>query len=443
MRSNSSKFEGLHRIINAGVQHGVFYPAPSNLNYFWSYGSIVMTLIVWQVLTGILLAIHYIMDAMEAFSSVERVVRDVSNGWFLKFAHTTGASLLFIVLYIHIGRGIYARSFKQIFLWNSGVLLYVLMMCTAFMGYVLPWGQMSYWAATVITNLVSVTPLIGQPLVVWIWGGFSVSSATLRKFFILHVLLPFLVILKSVLHIYLLHIFSSLSVNSIRASQVDTIMFYPKLVVKDIFFIILVLGMLLANWLFWFPDQLGHPDNYVQADALVTPAHIAPEFYFLPFYAMLRAVPNKEAGVLIMVGAILLLFIVPFLMCKDSKMHFTFSIKTNSRVSMGYKILFWMFILNFFMLGFLGAQTIEPHYVIMARCCTLFYFSYFLVFLPCVTLIDSKIAVLERLIRRRLSKKLYPVYFSKKRFEARRLAYLIKNPFSYYGVLHFNHKGLF
>jgi ubiquinol-cytochrome c reductase cytochrome b subunit len=266
------------KFLSIVVSHGISYPTPSNLNYFWGFGSISGILLVFQVLSGVLLAAHYNPEAGLAFNSIEHITRNVQNGWLIRYCHSGGASMLFVCLYAHIGRGIYFRSYKKIALWYSGLALFFLMMATAFLGYVLPWGQMSLWGATVITNLLSSLPIVGKELVVWLWGGYSVDNPTLKRFFVAHFLIPLVLIVLSALHLILLHKFGSTNPLGVTC-KMDMVRFYPKFVIKDIAGFILFVGPFLLYVLFLYPNALGHPDNYIRADALITPKHIVPEWY--------------------------------------------------------------------------------------------------------------------------------------------------------------------
>ena len=293
---------------------GTKYPAPKNLNYFWNFGSLAGFMLVVMILTGIFLAMNYTAHKDMAFDSVERIMRDVNFGWLIRYMHANGASFFFIVVYIHIARGLYYGSYKapREVLWWIGILIFLAMMATAFMGYVLPWGQMSFWGATVITNLFSAIPVIGDPIVTFLWGGFSVDNPTLNRFFALHYLVPFVIVGLVIFHIWALHIPGSNNPIGIDVAPADKIPFHPYYTVKDAFglgvFLLFYFGVV-----FWAPNMLGHPDNYIPANPMVTPPHIVPEWYFLPFYAILRAIPDKLMGVVAMFGAILVLFVVPWL----------------------------------------------------------------------------------------------------------------------------------
>src|SRR3990167_4842275 len=304
--------KSLFAVVN---NHIIDYPTPINLNYFYGFGSLAGIMLVVQILTGIFLAMHYTPHIDLAFNSVEHIMRDVNNGWLIRYTHANGASFFFIVVYVHIFRGLYYGSYitPREGLWCSGVVIFILMMATAFMGYVLPWGQMSFWGATVITNLFSAIPLIGESIVTWLWGGFSVDNPTLNRFFALHYLLPFILVALVILHLVALHRHGSNNPTGVEVkTPKDTIPFHPYYTIKDfvgfgVYFIIF------AGFIFFAPNYLGHPDNYIEANPMVTPPHIVPEWYFLPFYAILRSVPNKLVGVIAMFSAIGVLFALPWL----------------------------------------------------------------------------------------------------------------------------------
>jgi ubiquinol-cytochrome c reductase cytochrome b subunit len=293
--------------------HIIDYPAPINLSYAWSFGALAGICLGIQIVTGIFLAMHYTPHIDLAFSSVEHIMRDVNSGWLIRYMHANGASMFFIVVYCHIFRGLYYGSYMapREHLWCSGVVIFLLMMATAFMGYVLPWGQMSFWGATVITNLFSAIPVAGPSIVEWLWGGFSVDNATLNRFFSLHFLMPFVIAGMVIAHIALLHRDGSNNPLGIDSSM-DKIAFYPYYYVKDLFSVV-VFVVFFSLFLFYYPNLLGHPDNYIPADPMSTPAHIVPEWYFLPFYAILRSIPDKLGGVAAMGGAIVILLFLPFI----------------------------------------------------------------------------------------------------------------------------------
>ena len=361
--------------------HIIDYPTPINLNYFWSFGSMAGFCLVIQIITGIFLAMHYNPHVDIAFSSVEHISRDVNNGWLIRYLHANGASVFFIVIYTHIFRGLYYGSYMEPRgeLWRSGVIIFLLMMATAFMGYVLPWGQMSFWGATVITNLFSAIPYIGSSIVEWLWGGFSVDNATLNRFFSLHYLMPFLIVGLTAIHLTLLH--EEGSNNPLgNNTNIESISFYPYFYVKDLlgFWVLLAL---LSYFVFFAPNALGHPDNYIQANALVTPPHIVPEWYFLPFYAILRSIPDKLGGVAAMGGAIVVLLFLPALNTSGTR---------SSKFRPIFKYAYWAFVLDFFLLGWIGQKPVESPYIEIGMAATFFYFLFFLWLLPLIGLIESE-----------------------------------------------------
>ena len=339
------------------------YPTPKNLNYFWNFGSLAGISLVVMIITGIALSMSYTAHVDYAFESVERIMRDVNHGWLLRYIHMNGASFFFIVVFIHIFRGLYYGSYKapRELLWILGVVILLLMMATAFMGYVLPWGQMSFWGATVITNLFSAIPGVGEGIVTWLWGGFSVDNPTLNRFFSLHFLLPFVIVGVVVLHLVALHRFGSNNPLGIDTKgPQDTLPFHPYYTIKD-FFGLSVFLTFFAAAVFFFPNFMGHPDNYIPANALQTPAHIVPEWYFLPFYAILRAVPDKLGGVLAMFGAIAVLFILPWLDRSPVR---------SGRFRPVFKIFFWLLLADCVLLGYIGAMPAEGLYVLVGRLAT-------------------------------------------------------------------------
>ena len=357
--------------------HLIDYPAPRNLNYMWNFGSLAGIALVLQIVTGIVLAMHYTPHADMAFDSVERIMRDVDYGWLVRYAHANGASFFFIVVYLHVFRGLYYGSYKapREVLWWIGLLILLVMMATAFMGYVLPWGQMSYWAATVITNLLSALPVIGEPLVGWVWGGFSVDNPTLVRFYALHFLLPFVLVGLVGLHLWALHQNKSGNPLGIDYSgPQDFIRFHPYYTIKDAFGAGVFL-VVFAAFLFYAPNYLGHPDNYIPADPLKTPPHIVPEWYFLPFYAILRAIPSKLGGAVAMVASIGILFLLPWL--------------DTSRVRSAvfrpvFKWFFWIMVIDIIVLGVVGANPPEGAWIDIGRIATAWYFLHFLVLLPLI-----------------------------------------------------------
>src|SRR5438876_1760335 len=360
-----------------GLVHSSFvaYPTPRNLNYWWTFGAILSMMLALQILTGVILAMHYTPEATMAFKSVEGIVRDVNYGWLLRNMHAAGASMFFFAVYIHMFRGLYYGSYKEPreILWILGVIIYLLMMATGFMGYVLPWGQMSFWGATVITNLFSAVPYFGESIVTLLWGGYSVGNPTLNRFFSLHYLLPFVIAGVVVLHIWALHMVGQNNPDGIEPkTEHDTVAFTPYATIKDSFLMV-VFCVLFAWFVFYIPNFLGHPDNYIPANPAVTPMHIVPEWYYLPFYAILRAIPNKLLGVIALVASIVIIAFLPWL--DTSKVR-------SARYRPAYRQFFWAFVLVCLGLGWLGAKPPEGNYVLFARIFTAYYFAFFLVILP-------------------------------------------------------------
>jgi ubiquinol-cytochrome c reductase cytochrome b/c1 subunit len=358
------------------------FPTPKNLNYLWTFGGILTICLVIQLITGIVLAMHYTPHTSMAFDSVEHIMRDVNYGWLIRYVHATGASMFFIAVYIHMLRGLYYGSYKapREVLWILGVIIYILMMAAGFMGYVLPWGQMSFWGAKVITNLFSAIPFIGDSVVTWLWGAFAVDNPTLNRFFSLHYLLPFMIVGVVILHIWALHIPGNNNPTgvSVKSGQ-DTVPFHPYMTMKDAFAAICFM-IVFAFFVFYQPNYLGHPINYVPANPLSTPAHIVPEWYYLPYYAILRSVPDKLMGVVAMFGAIIVLFFLPWL---DTS-------KVRSAVYRPiFKQFFWLFVIDCLLLGYAGSQPAEGIWLMIARLGTAYYFLFFLVILPLVGLIES------------------------------------------------------
>jgi ubiquinol-cytochrome c reductase cytochrome b subunit len=371
-----------------GLIHSSFvvFPNPRNLNYYWTFGGILAFMLVSQILTGVVLAMHYAANVDLAFNSVEQIMRDVNYGWMLRYLHANGASMFFVAVYVHIGRGLYYGSYKEPreVLWILGVIIFLLMMATAFMGYVLPWGQMSFWGATVITNLFSALPGVGETIVTYLWGGYSVGNSTLNRFFSLHYLLPFMIFGVVALHVWALHVPGSNNPAGIeKKTDKDTLPFHPYFTIKDAFAV--VCFVIFFSWFtFYIPNYLGHADNYIEANPAVTPAHIVPEWYFLPFYAILRAVPDKLLGVLAMFGSIAILVFLPWL--DTSKVR-------SGAYRPAFRVFFWMFIANAIVLGWLGAKPPEGLYVIASRLCTAYYFAYFIVILPLLSKIERTLPV--------------------------------------------------
>jgi ubiquinol-cytochrome c reductase cytochrome b subunit len=357
------------------LKHLAEYRTPRNLSYMWSLGSLAGIALVVQIITGIFLAMHYTPHADHAFASVENIMRNVNYGWLIRYTHAVGASMFFMVVYIHMFRGLYYGSYKspRELLWFIGIIIFLAMMATAFMGYVLPWGQMSFWGATVITNLFSAIPLIGDSIVTWLWGGFSVDNPTLNRFFSLHYLLPFIIVGVVMLHLVALHHHGSNNPTGVDVkSEKDTIPFHPYYTIKD-FFGFGIFFILFCYMLFFNPNAMGHPDNYIPANPMVTPAHIVPEWYFLPFYAILRAIPNKLGGVIAMFGAIIVLFFLPWL--DSSKVR-------SAAYRPWFKKIYWIFALDCILLGYIGGNPPEGWYIIAGQLATIVYFAYFLVVLP-------------------------------------------------------------
>jgi len=362
--------------------HIIDYPTPINLNYMWSFGSTAGLCLVIQIITGIFLAMHYTTHVDMAFNSVEHIMRDVNNGWLIRYLHANGASMFFIVVYCHIFRGLYYGSYiyPRGRLWASGVIIFLLMMATAFMGYVLPWGQMSFWGATVITNLFSAIPFAGPAIVEWLWGGFSVDNATLNRFFSLHYLMPFVIAGLTVVHLSLLH--SEGSNNPIGINtNVDTVSFYPYFYVKDLLAFLLLVA-LFSFFVFFYPNALGHSDNYIEANPLVTPPHIVPEWYFLPFYAILRSIPDKLGGVVAMVSAILTLLLLPII--NTSKVR-------SSKFRPFYNIAYWFLVSDFLILGWIGQKPVESPFIEIGMGATFFYFFFLIVLIPVIGIIEDQL----------------------------------------------------
>ena len=377
------------RLPIGGLIHSSFvaYPTPRNLNYWWTFGGILSFMLGVQIITGIVLAMHYTPHVDLAFKSVESIMRDVNYGRLLRYLHSNGASMFFIAVYIHMFRGLYYGSYKapREVLWILGVIIFLLMMATAFMGYVLPWGQMSFWGATVITNLFSAIPLVGDAITTWLWGGYSVDNPTLNRFFALHYLLPFMLVGIVALHVWALHVSGQNNPAGVEVKNIqrDTVPFTPFATVKDSFAVVVFL--IFFSWfLFYVPNYLGHADNYIEANPLVTPAHIVPEWYFLPFYAILRAIPSKLGGVIAMFGSIAILAFLPWLDTSKVK---------SAAFRPVFKVFFWVFVLVCIGLGYLGAMPAEGGYVIAARILTLYYFGFFLLILPLLGMFETPKAV--------------------------------------------------
>mgnify|MGYP000678105251 FL=1 len=352
------------------------YPTPKNLNYWWTFGGILTFFLIIQIITGLVLAMHYVAHADLAFGSVEHIMRDVNYGWLIRYLHANGSSMFFLAVYIHIFRALFYGSYKapREMIWIIGILIYMLMMATAFMGYVLPWGQMSFWAATVITNLFSAIPLVGESITSWLWGGYAVGSPTLTRFFSLHYLMPFLIFGLVILHIWALHIPGNNNPVGIdiKKPSKETVPFHPYIVIKD-FYALLIFLIIFSGFVFFVPNVLGHPDNYIEANPMVTPSHIVPEWYLLPFYAILRSVPDKLGGVVVMFAAVFILMFLPWL---DTS-------KVRSAVFRPlYKVFFWILVIDVIVLGYIGANPPEGMYLIIGRIATIYYFVHFILIMP-------------------------------------------------------------
>ena len=358
-------------------------PQPSNISYLWNFGSLLALCLIIQIVTGVTLGMHYTPNVLEAFDSVEHIMRDVNNGWLIRYLHSNTASAFFFLVYLHIGRGIYYGSYKapRLLTWAIGTVIFILMMATAFLGYVLPYGQMSLWGATVITNLMSAIPWVGQDIVEFIWGGFSVNNATLNRFFALHFVLPFVLAALALMHLIALHD-SSGSGNPLGVSgNYDRLPFSPYFIFKDLVTIFLFI-IVLSIFVFFMPNMLGDSENYVMANPMQTPPAIVPEWYLLPFYAILRSIPNKLLGVIAMFSALLALLVMPF---SDLSKLRGFAFRPLS------KIAFYVFVANFLILMQLGAKHVEYPFIEFGQISTVLYFSHFLVIVPFLTLLENSL----------------------------------------------------
>jgi ubiquinol-cytochrome c reductase cytochrome b subunit len=374
------KSHPLLKIVNS---YTIDSPQPSNISYLWNFGSLLAFCLVIQIVTGVTLGMHYTPNVLEAFDSVEHIMRDVNNGWLIRYLHSNTASAFFFLVYLHIGRGLYYGSYKapRTLVWTIGTVLFIAMMATAFLGYVLPYGQMSLWGATVITNLMSAIPWVGQDIVEFIWGGFSVNNATLNRFFALHFVLPFVLAALALMHLIALHD-SSGSGNPLGVSgNYDRLPFWPYFIFKDLITIFLFI-IVLSIFVFFMPNVLGDSENYVMANPMQTPPAIVPEWYLLPFYAILRSIPNKLLGVIAMFSAILALLIMPF---SDLSKLRGIQFRPLS------KIAFFIFVANFLILMQLGAKHVESPFIEFGQISTVLYFAHFLVIVPFVTLLENSL----------------------------------------------------
>lgn len=356
-----------------------YYPVPLNISYLWNFGFFAIIILVIQIVSGSFLAMHYVPEMSLAFASVEHIMRDVNGGWAMRYIHANGASLFFIVIYIHILRGVYFQSFRapRQYLWFSGVALFILLMGTAFLGYLLPWGQMSFWGATVILNFLTVIPVVGTDIVEWVWGGYSVGGPTLNRLYVLHFTLPWILVLLTGLHLILLHEHGSN--NPLGSPLPDNVSFFPYSTFKDLFSMFL-LTMFFIYLVGFIPNVLGHSDNAIMANPMSTPAHIVPEWYFLPFYAILRSIPDKRFGVIIMAWSLIIICILPYMA--------VFATRTPG-FNKFYTYIFWIFVYNLLILGWIGGQPIVYPYYEVGQIATIIYFYFYIIGIPLAALLDK------------------------------------------------------
>nr|ABY48388.1 cytochrome b [Xantusia vigilis] len=377
MTTNLRKTHPVLKLINNSF---IDLPTPSNISAWWNFGSLLGLCLLTQIFTGLFLAMHYTADITSAFSSVVHICRDVQYGWLIRNIHANGASIFFICLYLHIARGLYYGSYMYTITWNIGVILLFLVMATAFVGYVLPWGQMSFWGATVITNLLSAIPYIGTTLVQWIWGGFSVDNATLTRFFAFHFILPFIIIAMTVLHLLFLHESGSNNPTGLNANT-DKISFHPFFSYKDLLGAVMITMLLLILTLF-SPNLLGDPENFTPANPMMTPPHIKPEWYFLFAYTILRSIPNKLGGVLALLLSIMILIILPLLHTAKQR---------SSMFRPMSQMILWLTLTNILILTWIGGQPVEPPYILIGQISSTLYFTLFLILWPTAATLENKL----------------------------------------------------